>query len=96
MASVATPWDAEDIRMGTPCKGKSIYMGGEWAVLLDEAFAPAGRVFKINNLYATSMLSYISVNQRKTSQKRSRYSSIRTFLRLLLLINELVLKNGLG
>ena len=28
MASVATPWDAEDIRMGTPCKGKSIYMRG--------------------------------------------------------------------
>ncbi len=60
------------------------------------AIALIGRVFKINNLYATSMLSYISVNQRKTSQKRSRYSSIRTFLRLLLLINELVLKNGLG
>ena len=28
MASVATPWDAEDIRMGTHCTGKSIYMGG--------------------------------------------------------------------
>ena len=43
MASVATPWDAEDIRMGTPCKGKSIYIGGTWAVLHDEAFAHAGR-----------------------------------------------------
>ena len=43
MASVATPWDAEGIRVGTPCKGKSgIYMW-VWAVLYDEAFAPAGR-----------------------------------------------------
>ena len=64
--------------------------------VVEETTDLEARVFKINNLYATSMLSYISVNQRKTSQKRSRYSSIRTFLRLLLLINELVLKNGLG
>ena len=32
-ASVATPWDAEGISMGTPCKGKSVFMGA-WAVLL--------------------------------------------------------------
>ena len=52
MASVATPWVAEGIRVGTPCKGKSIYMGA-WAVLYDEAFAPAGRVFKIDILPET-------------------------------------------
>ena len=39
-ASAAMPWDAEDNRRGTPCKGKSISMV---CFLHDEAFAHSGR-----------------------------------------------------
>ena len=81
MASVATPWDAEGIRMGTPCKGKSIYMGA-WAVLYDEAFAPAGRTSPFHIFPRVSLRSALGYVLTALSGRTSSASGVSELAKL--------------